>query len=160
AILGVNAFDEPNVTEAKQATQAVLEGYLVAGRFPADAPLAADAGLEAHAPARVAAAARPHVATASDPGAWLPALLALANPGDYVALLASLRRAPARPERRQGLRARVRDRTGLATTLGYGPRYLHSTGQLHKGGPDTGLFVLLTADPGPDREIPDERFGF
>jgi hypothetical protein len=160
AILGVNAFDEPNVTEAKQATQSVLEGYLVAGRFPADAPLAARRGLEVHAPARVAAAVRPHVAAPAEPESWLPALLALARPGDYVALLAYLRRTPARHQRLQELRERLRDQSRLATTLGYGPRYLHSTGQLHKGGADTGIFVILTADPDSDRDIPDERFGF
>jgi len=160
AVLGVNAFDEPNVTEAKQATQSVLEGYLVAGRFPDDAPVAAARGIEVHAPARVATAVRPHVASPAEPAAWLPALLALGRPGDYVALLAYLGRTPARHDRLQELRERVRDATRLATTLGYGPRYLHSTGQLHKGGADTGIFVILTAEPGADREIPDERFGF
>ncbi|MEK7330958.1 MAG: transaldolase, partial [Candidatus Eisenbacteria bacterium] len=160
AILGVNPFDEPNVTEAKQATQSMLEGYLVSGRFPADPPVAAAHGLEAHAPAGVVAAVRPHLAAPADPAAWVPALLALARPGDYLALLAYLHRTPARHQRLQRLRERLRAVGRLATTLGYGPRYLHSTGQLHKGGPASGIFLLLTADPGPDRGIPDERFGF
>ncbi len=160
AILGVNPFDEPNVTEAKQATQSVLEGLLVAHRFPADRPAAAARGLEAHASPSVAAVLRPHVTSPADPAAWLPALLALSRPGDYLALLAYLHRTPARHQRLQRLRERLRAASRLATTLGYGPRYLHSTGQLHKGGPESGLFVLLTADPGPDRGIPGEPFGF
>jgi glucose-6-phosphate isomerase len=160
AILGVNPFDEPNVTEAKQATHSVLEAYLASGRFPAESPIAAAHGIEAHAPAGVVTAVRPHVATPNEPVAWVPALLALARPGDYLALLAYLHRTPGRHGGLQRLRERLRAVGCLTTTLGYGPRYLHSTGQLHKGGPENGLFLLLTADPGPDREIPDERYGF
>jgi glucose-6-phosphate isomerase len=160
AILGVNPFDEPNVTEAKQATQTVLEGVLASGRFPAHPPIATARGIEAHAPAGVVTALRPHVAAPGDPLAWVTALMALARPGDYLALLAYLHRTPGRHQRLQRLRERLRAAGRLATTLGYGPRYLHSTGQLHKGGPASGLFLLLTADPGPDRQIPDERYGF
>jgi glucose-6-phosphate isomerase len=160
AILGIDPFDEPNVAEAKQATQSVLEGYLVAGRFPADPPLAARDGLEAHAPAPVVTRCRMHARTPAEPAAWAPALLSLARPGDYVALLAFLHRTSERHARLQRLREALREATRLATTLGYGPRYLHSTGQLHKGGPDTGLFIQLTAAPDETVGIPAEPFGF
>ena len=160
AILGIDPFDEPNVAEAKQATQSVLEGYLVAGRFPAGAPLLAGDGLAAYAPAPVASRCRLHVAEPAAPEHWLPALLSLARPGDYVALLAYLHRTPARHERLQRLREALREATRLATTLGYGPRYLHSTGQLHKGGPDSGIFLQLTAEPDEVQPIPGEKFGF
>jgi glucose-6-phosphate isomerase len=160
AILGIDPFDEPNVAEAKQATQSVLEGFLVAGRFPTDPPLAARDGIEAHAPALVAARCRLHTAAPATPSDWLPALLSLARPGDYVALLAYLGRTPARHRQLQRLRETLRDATRLATTLGYGPRYLHSTGQLHKGGPDTGIFLQLTAEPDETVPIPNEAFGF
>jgi len=160
AILGINPFDEPNVAEAKQATQAVLEGFLVAGRFPDQAPLAAGGGLEAHAPAGVADRCRLRADTPRTPSAWLPALLGLARPGDYVALLAFLHRTPGRHAKLQQLREAIRRSTRLATTLGYGPRYLHSTGQLHKGGPDLGIFLQLTADPEEDQPVPGERFAF
>ncbi|MGH7731689.1 MAG: bifunctional transaldolase/phosoglucose isomerase, partial [Candidatus Eiseniibacteriota bacterium] len=86
--------------------------------------------------------------------------LSLARPGDCVSVLAWFHRTPARHLRLQRLRDIVRQSTRLATTLGYGPRYLHSTGQLHKGGPDIGLFLQLTAEPDEDQPIPDERFGF
>ncbi len=160
AILGIDPFDEPNVAEAKQATQSVLEGYLVSGRFPADPPLAAADGLEARAPSHVVGRCRLHAPAPAAPAAWVTALLSLARPGDYVSLLAWFHRTPARHLRLQRLREVLRETTQLATTLGYGPRYLHSTGQLHKGGPDIGLFLQLTAEPDEERPIPDERFGF
>jgi transaldolase/glucose-6-phosphate isomerase len=80
---------------------------------------------------------------------------------DYLALLAYLPQDAAIEERLQRIRARIRDVTGAATTLGFGPRFLHSTGQLHKGGPDTGVFLQLTADPAKDLPIAgwDETFG-
>ena len=132
AVLGVDPFDEPNVTQAKEATRAALDRYLADGRFP-EAP-------------------RDKVE--------LDALLTLARPGDYFAVLAYLCRSPFRHVRLERARVTARERTRLATTLGYGPRYLHSTGQLHKGGPNTGIFLLLTGDEGEDVAIPGERFTF
>jgi hypothetical protein len=90
----------------------------------------------------------------------VPALFALERPGDYIAICAYLHRTPARHERLQRLRAACRAATRLATTLGYGPRFLHSTGQLHKGGPNSGIFLQLTADEGPEVPIPGERYDF
>lgn len=158
AVLGVDPFDEPNVTEAKQATQAVLERYLADGRFPAASPLAAANGLEAEAPRAVADAIRAR-ANGGEPTAWAAALLTLARPGDYFAVLAYLRATPERDALFERLRRSARQAARVATTIGYGPRYLHSTGQLHKGGAATGLFLVLTADEG-DLPIPDERYGF
>ena len=133
AVLGVDPFDEPNVAEAKEATKLTLDRYLAEGRFAAPLEF--------------------------QPAA-LADLLDQARPGDYFAILAYLHRTPGTHERLSRLRHAIRDRTRLATTLGYGPRYLHSTGQLHKGGPHTGLFLLLTADEGKDVPIPGERYGF
>ena len=82
----------------------------------------------------------------TNPAAWAAALLSLARPGDYFAVLAYLHRTSARHERLQRLRAAARAGGRVATTLGYGPRFLHSTGQLHKGGPNTGIFLQLTAE--------------
>ncbi len=160
AVLGVDPFDEPNVTEAKQATQAVLTRALERGRFPSRTPDAAGRGLEVEAPRALAETLRARLGAADSPAAWLPALLSLARPGDYVALLAYLHRTPARHPRLQRLRLAARAATGCATTLGYGPRFLHSTGQLHKGGPNTGIFLQLTADEGEEIAIPGERYGF
>jgi glucose-6-phosphate isomerase len=158
AVMGVDPFDEPNVAEAKQATQAVLERALAAGRFPAEEPLARGAGWSAFAagPARPALRA----AGADGPGAALAALLSLARPGDYLALLAYLHATPAAEAALQRVRAAAGTRSGLATTLGIGPRFLHSTGQLHKGGSDRGIFLQVTAEEGPDVAIPGEPYTF
>jgi hypothetical protein len=135
AAIDVDPFDEPNVTEAKNATRGALDRWLERGRFdPAPGP-------------------------ALDPARLGTAVSEATRANDYVALLAYLHRTDPRHERLEQLRHRLRDRTRCATTLGYGPRYLHSTGQLHKGGPDEGVFVLITADEG-DAPIPGERYGF
>jgi hypothetical protein len=80
--------------------------------------------------------------------------------GDYLALLPYLRQTDVRQETLQKLRSTLRTRHRVATTLGYGPRYLHSTGQLHKGGPDTGAYILFTGDSNEEIPIPDEEFDF
>jgi hypothetical protein len=86
--------------------------------------------------------------------------LATVNPRDYIALLAYMRRTDAIHDVLTSFRVQLREHMHIATTLGYGPRYLHSTGQLHKDGPNSGLFLLLTADSAEDLPIPGEVFGF
>jgi hypothetical protein len=88
------------------------------------------------------------------------AILTSIKPGDYFALLAYLAPGAALEKELQSLRRAVRDRTGAATMFGYGPRYLHSTGQLHKGGPNSGVFLLISATPVEDLPIPGETFSF
>ena len=150
AVLGVDPFDEPNVAEAKQATAAVLEQALAAGSFPEDGPRLAP----------------------GDAAVALRALLDAAGPADYVALLAYLHATPPLEARLARVRTAAAagapagapaaggSGSGIATTLGYGPRYLHSTGQLHKGGPGTGIYLQLTAAEEPDLAIPGERYSF
>jgi transaldolase/glucose-6-phosphate isomerase len=87
-------------------------------------------------------------------------VLATVKPGDYIAVLAYLPRNPAIEADVQALRLELRDRYLVATTLGFGPRYLHSTGQLHKGGPNSGVFILLTDDPTRDIEVPRRPYTF
>jgi RpiB/LacA/LacB family sugar-phosphate isomerase len=132
ALLEVNPFDEPNVSQAKDATQAALATYREQGRLP-DWP--------------------------ADTAEAVVSMLRAARPGDYVALLAYLTSESSTTAALQSLRMLIRDRTGLATTLGYGPRYLHSTGQLHKGGPPTPILLMFTAED-EDLPIPGERYGF
>jgi glucose-6-phosphate isomerase len=158
AVLGVDPFDEPNVTEAKQATQAVLKRFLEHGEFAPTVPVASAGNLFVDAPAPIADALRGRAG--AGPSGWLPALLSLARPGDYAAMLAYMHRTPERHARLEKLRLAIRDASHVATTLGYGPRFLHSTGQLHKGGPATGVFVQLTCDEGDELAIPGERYGF
>lgn len=130
-LLGVNPFDQPNVESAKKRATAMVKAYQETGQLPAEPP------------------ARLSAETLLD-------FLEQARQGDYVALQAFV--TPDEPTTRalRDLRTVIRGRTGLATTVGYGPRYLHSTGQLHKGDAGNGLFVMFTHDPEPDLPIPDE----
>jgi hypothetical protein len=132
AVLGLNPFDEPNVAQAKDATSGALARFLETGRLP-EWPM--------------------------DTVDELARVLRAARPGDYVALLAYLTPTPETTAALQRLRTVVRDRRHLATTAGYGPRYLHSTGQLHKGGPPSPILVIFTAAH-EDLAIPGERYGF
>jgi transaldolase/glucose-6-phosphate isomerase len=130
AFMGINPFDQPNVQEAKDRTQEVLSGQ-VPGSDPGTGP---EGTMEA-----------------------VETLLAEAQEGDYVAILAFV--DPAREAELEPLVERARA-TGCVVTVGLGPRYLHSTGQLHKGGPPTGRFVQVVDDPGDELPIPDRDFGF
>jgi glucose-6-phosphate isomerase len=152
AVIGVDPFDEPNVAEAKAATKAVLEQVRSQGRSAASAPRATDGALELHAPPAVDLAG-------ADVRAWARALVRLARPGDYAAILAFLHRTAPRQEAIERVRHAWRAAARVATTVGYGPRYLHSTGQLHKGGPASGVFLQLTAEDG-DEPIPGEAYSF
>jgi glucose-6-phosphate isomerase len=152
AVLEVDPFDEPNVSEAKAATQAVLQRALAEGRFPERQPSAAGEGLAAFTPANAPG-------PGSDPAAWIPSLLAQAGAGDYFAVLAYLHATPEREAVLESIRLAGRSVAGVATTLGTGPRFLHSTGQLHKGGANNGVFLQLTADEG-ELPIPGEKYGF
>jgi transaldolase/glucose-6-phosphate isomerase len=149
ALLAVNPFDEPDVADSKARTKAALERP-----GPPGAPVAARNGIELLAPAARAPAS-------GDPVEALRSHLASAREGDAVTFLAFLHRTPRRHAMLSGLRLLVRDRLRRATTLGYGPRYLHSSGQLHKGGPDRAVFVLITAEEdGDDVPVPGAPWGF
>ena len=151
ALLGIDPFDQPNVQQAKDATQALLAQYKTSGALPIAPP---DRTLGDGTTITLSSAAR---RASADPDAFL----SLLSNGDYFALLAYVStRDAALDAALQTLRRSVRDATRAATMFGYGPRYLHSTGQLHKGGPNSGVFVLITAAPRPDLPIPGEPFSF
>ena len=151
AVLGINPFDEPNVQQAKDATRALLERYQSDGVLAAPGPDQVLQGTSLTA----SAAVRKELKDVAAKG-----VLQLVRPGDYVAVLAYLGPDPAIAGALQEFRVAVRDRTGAATMTGYGPRYLHSTGQLHKGGPNSGVFIVITATPQPDVPIPGEPYSF
>jgi glucose-6-phosphate isomerase len=159
AVLEVNPFDEPDVAAARQSTEELLRRARAGEDLPSPPALAEARGIRAMASEPLARRLGPAVTDAADPLAWAAAFLGLGRPGGYVALLAFLHDSPLVRARLRRLRHAVREATNLATTLGYGPRYLHATGQLHKGGPRTGIFLQLLADEG-DFPLPGERFGF
>ena len=132
----INPFDEPNVQESKDRTKEMLARYVTAGAFPVEPPPIGD-----HADA-------------------VTKFLRQAREGDYLALLSFLPRTPEIDQAVDSLRTQLAQRLSIATTLGYGPRYLHSSGQLHKGGSDRGLFLVLTADDPLDVAIPGTPYTF
>ena len=154
-VLGVDPFDEPNVTESKENTRRVLEELERQGSFPPEEPLASGDGIALHGdtPLRL---------TAGD-GTLVGELrrhLERARSGGYLALGAFIAPTAERAAAIDRVRVRLRDATGLATTGGFGPRYLHSTGQLHKGGPAVGWFLQLTSDHPDDRAVPGKPYTF
>jgi len=151
-LLGVNPFDEPDVDQAKRATRVLLDSYRHQHSIPLPEPHAAISGarLTLSAPAVNELAGRP-----------AQSFLQVLGPSDYLGVLPYLPSDdPAWEDALQSLRAAVTARTGCAATLGYGPRYLHSTGQLHKGGPTNAVLVIITADADEDLAVPGEPYSF
>ena len=144
-VFGINPFDQPNVEESKANTARVLGG----------APLAEDGG-------RPTAGTALRVAGASGTTAAEAVMKFLGDTArdDYVSIHAYLDRTPAHEARLRQIQTSIRDRRGRAITLGFGPRFLHSTGQLHKGGPNRGVFMQITCDHRDDVPIPGEAYGF
>jgi hypothetical protein len=136
-VLGVNAFDQPDVQDAKDRTKSKITEFLRAGKLQEDRPVRAERAKTA-----------------------LNNFLSEARPGDYIAINAYLPRNGRTGSALTRLRVALRKKTGLATTVGFGPRFLHSTGQLHKGGANNGLFLLLTVDPAKDLKIPSQEMTF
>ena len=149
AILGINPFDQPNVQESKDITNRLLEEVRKTGRLSDPSPALREEPLRFYGTQQGKTGEE-----------VLKAFFNQARAGDYVALQAYLPETLAITEALQGIRMRLRDRLHLPTTLGYGPRFLHSTGQYHKGGPNTGLFLQLTVDAKEDAPVPGSPYTF
>jgi hypothetical protein len=143
--LGINPFDQPNVEAAKAQARKVVAAYKSSGELPTPPPAIQQEGIRVYGET-----------SASSPQEALRLFLASANPGDYLAILAFLQPLADTRAELEDLRHGLRAATRLAVTSGYGPRYLHSTGQLHKGDAGNGLFLLLTAESTGDAPIPDQ----
>ncbi len=164
ALLEVNPFDEPNVTEAKDATKALLQSYQAQGSLPTAAPLMRREGLEFYADESTLEPLRElcgqHGFDGGDAVGLIAAQMAASRAGDYFAFLIYFTAAPDEERLIAHIQRRLRHVTKRAVTIGYGPRYLHSTGQYHKGGGDNGIFWQLTADAAPDLAIPSMDYSF
>ena len=156
ALLGINAFDQPNVQEAKDRTDAILKEYAAERSLPQPPAILRTAQVAIVAGTEEAR----RLADAVSLQAALEAYLHQVRPGDYVALLAYVQRGDAAQEALERIRLRIRDLCHVATTLGYGPRFQHSTGQLHKGGANNGVFIQFVADDHEDAPIPGRPFTF
>jgi transaldolase/glucose-6-phosphate isomerase len=159
AVLGINPFDQPDVEASKIATRAMTEAFEKTGSLPAETPVFRDNGIALYTDERNVQALR-RMGANSTLESWLKAHFARLDDGDYFALLAYIDGDEARLQSLQNVRAAVRDRKHVATCLQFGPRYLHSTGQAYKGGPNSGVFLGITAQPAPDLAIPGRKASF
>jgi transaldolase/glucose-6-phosphate isomerase len=155
AVLGINPFDQPNVEESKRNAREVLSTWKGEDAPADESPLASDDQLAVY---WGGATALP--VSNGSPVDAIQSIAGLAGDGDYVALLPYFAETSERDGVLSALRERLMSEHGVATTLGYGPRYLHSTGQLHKGGPGSGIYILLTTSPPEEVEIPGQEGGF
>jgi transaldolase/glucose-6-phosphate isomerase len=159
AVLGINPFNQPDVEDAKIKTRELTAAYEKSGALPAEKPVMSTAQADLYTDDRNAAALRKAGAD-GDLDSWLKAHLARASADDYVALLAYIERDSAHIDTLQQMRLEVRDKRHVATCAEFGPRFLHSTGQAYKGGPNSGVFLQITADDDKDLAVPGQKASF
>jgi transaldolase/glucose-6-phosphate isomerase len=159
SVLGINPFNQPDVEAAKIKTRELTAAFEKTGTLPAEKPVMSIAQAELYTDDNNAAALRKAGAD-GDLGSWLKAHLARSGAGDYVALLAYIERDPEHIDTLQHMRLAVRDHRHVATCAEFGPRFLHSTGQAYKGGPNSGVFLQITADDAKDLAVPGQRASF
>ena len=150
-VLGIDPFDEPNVQESKDNTNRVLKEFEKSGKLDVDGIDRSDTPVALVAPGRIGEGTLDQE---------LARLVGQVGDGDYFAITAYVQPANETDAAFEDMRAAVRDATRAATTLGYGPRFLHSTGQLHKGGPPAGVFLQVTATDAADLAVPGKPFTF
>ena len=152
AVIGIDPFDQPDVEDAKVATRKLVDAYEKKGEQEPETAAAETADFKVFAPEDAPGE--------GDAAARLKALFASLKPGDYAGVLAYVTRNADDEAAVSAMRVAVRDRTRCATVAGFGPRFLHSTGQAYKGGPNTGVFLTVTRDPQPDLDIPGHKASF
>jgi len=157
SVIGINPFNEPNVAEGKKNTNDLLEEWTKEGYFKKPPPQLRENNLMVYGGDKVKQITDQGQVPVSY---FMDEFMALAGPGDYISLLCYFEETDSRTKALQSWRMQLRDKEKVATTLAYGPRYLHSTGQLHKGGPATGLYIIFAGDNKEALPIPDEKFGF
>ncbi len=159
AVIGINPFDQPDVEASKIKTRELTDAFEKSGELPRETPICSDGSLALFTDRTNADALR-KAGTDGGVDSWLEAHFARLGAGDYLAILAYLAHDETNAARLQPWRLELRDRRHVATCLEFGPRFLHSTGQAYKGGPDSGVFLQITADDKPDLAIPGHRASF
>ena len=155
SILGINAFNQPDVEASKIETRKLTSEYEKTGALPPEKPFFEQFGIKLFADPKNASALG-----TSNLGGYLRAHLDRLRPGDYFALLAYIEMNPAHQALLQEMRLAIRDAKQVATCLGFGPRFLHSTGQAYKGGPNSGVFLQITCDDADDLPVPGQKYTF
>jgi len=160
SVLGINAFNQPDVEAAKVAARRLTDEYEKSGKLPDETPLAEENGIKLFADERNTAELKDKAGASASLVAWLRAHLNQLQPGDYFATLAYIEMNEAHEAELQAIRHAVRDDKRVATCLGFGPRFQHSTGQAYKGGPNTGVFLQVTCDDPADLAVPGQKYTF
>jgi transaldolase/glucose-6-phosphate isomerase len=160
SIIGINAFNQPDVEASKLATRALTTEYETKGSLPAEKPILEDSGVKLFTDAKNTDALAKAGGNDKSLVGYLRAHLNRIVVGDYCALLGYIEMNGAHEEALQGIRHAVRDKKKVATCLGFGPRFLHSTGQAYKGGPNSGVFLQVTCDDGADLAVPGQKYTF
>ncbi|MGH7791239.1 MAG: bifunctional transaldolase/phosoglucose isomerase, partial [Thermodesulfobacteriota bacterium] len=160
SIIGINAFNQPDVEASKVATKNLTAEYEKAGSLPSETPILEESGIKLFANERNAASLAEVAGSDKSLVGYLRAHLNRLGAGDYFALLAYIEMNEAHEKELQAMRHAVRNRKHVATCLGFGPRFLHSTGQAYKGGPNTGVFLQITCDDIVDLPVPGQKYTF
>ncbi len=159
AVIGINPFDQPDVESAKVKTRELTTAFEKTGKLPAEEPLKSIGAVAIYTDAKNSDALRKAGAD-GELTTWLKAHLSRLKSGDYAALLAYLDRDAQHVAAMQDIRVAIRDKKHVATCVGFGPRFLHSTGQAYKGGPNTGVFLQITSDHNNDLLVPGQKASF
>jgi len=160
SIIGINAFNQPDVEASKIETRKLTSEYEKNGSLPAEEPVLEEAGIKLFTDKKNAAALAQAAGSDRSLKNYLRAHLARLSAGDYFAVLAYVQMNAEHEALLQNLRHAVRDRKHVATCLGFGPRFLHSTGQAYKGGPNSGVFLQVTCDDAQDFPVPGQKYSF
>ena len=156
SLIGINAFNQPDVEASKTETRKLTTEYESTGKLPSESPFFTGDGCKLYSDVKNAAALKGGGTLAG----FLNKHLARIGPGDYFAVLGYITMNEEHEEAMQTIRLAVRDNKKVATVLGFGPRFLHSTGQAYKGGPNSGVFLQITCDDGVDILVPGQKYTF
>ncbi|HET9364598.1 MAG TPA: transaldolase, partial [Candidatus Angelobacter sp.] len=160
SILGINAFNQPDVEASKVVTRQLTEAYEKTGQLPAETPILEENGIKLFTDERNAANLKSLAGNDLSLKGILRAHFGQLGAGDYMALLAFIEMNAQHESQLQRIRHAVRDRKRVATCLGFGPRFLHSTGQAYKGGPNSGVFLQITCDDAVNLPVPEQKYTF
>ena len=160
SIIGINAFNQPDVEASKIATRELTSAYEKTGSLPAEKPVVEEAGIKLFTDDNNAAELTKAAGSNKSLAGYLNAHLARIKVGDYFAVLGYIQMNAEHEQSLQTLRHLVRDKKRVATCLGFGPRFLHSTGQAYKGGPNSGVFLQITCDDSVELPVPGQKYTF
>jgi transaldolase/glucose-6-phosphate isomerase len=160
SIIGINAFNQPDVEASKIETRKLTDEYEKTGSLPQETPFYEEKGIKLYSDDKNAAALKQAAGKDATLTAYLRAHVNLLKAGDYFAVLGYIERNEPNRTQLQSIRESVRDKKRVATCLGFGPRFLHSTGQAYKGGPNTGVFLQVTCDDAADLPVPGKKYTF